>query len=191
MRAGRPGPLPADARDADGAGRAARGPAGDGARQRACACRWSPSSTPPAPGLSQAAEEGAMAGEIARCIAGLVTMEVPTVSVILGQGCGGGALAMLPADTVLATERGWLSPLPPEGASVIVHGDASRAAEMAERQRVGALDLLADGDVHGVVPEDEGDTPETLARAVVAEVAARLAASRRPCPRPTRTPACW
>ncbi|MEV4999909.1 carboxyl transferase domain-containing protein [Nocardioides sp. LML1-1-1.1] len=127
--------------------------------------------------LSQAAEEGAMAGEIARCIAGLVTMEVPTVSVILGQGCGGGALAMLPAATVLATERGWLSPLPPEGASVIVHGDASRAAEMAERQRVGALDLLANGDVHGVVPEAAGDTPETLARAVVAEVAARLAAS--------------
>ena len=64
--------------------------------------------------LSRAAEEGAMAGEIARCIAGLVTMTVPTVSVILGQGCGGGALALMPARTVLATERGWLSPLPPE-----------------------------------------------------------------------------
>lgn len=125
--------------------------------------------------LSQAAEEGAMAGEIARCIAGLVTLSVPTVSVILGQGCGGGALALLPARTVLATERGWLSPLPPEGASVIVHGDPSRAAEMATLQKVGALDLLASGDVHGVVPEVEGDTPETLARAVVAEVAARLA----------------
>lgn len=125
--------------------------------------------------LSQAAEEGAMAGEIARCIAGLVTMTVPTVSVILGQGCGGGALALLPARTVLATERGWLSPLPPEGASVIVHGDASRAADMAARQKVGALDLLASGDVHGVVPEREDDTAETLARAVVAEVAARLA----------------
>ncbi|KRB78659.1 acetyl-CoA carboxyl transferase [Nocardioides sp. Root190] len=124
--------------------------------------------------LSQAAEEGAMAGEIARCIAGLVTMTVPTVSVILGQGCGGGALAMLPARTVLATERGWLSPLPPEGASVIVHGDTSHAAEMAALQKVGALDLLASGDVHGVIPELDGDTPETLARAVVAEVAARL-----------------
>ena len=47
--------------------------------------------------LSQAAEEGAMAGEIARCIATLSTLTVPTVSVILGQGCGGGALALLPA----------------------------------------------------------------------------------------------
>ncbi|GAA3677597.1 carboxyl transferase domain-containing protein [Nocardioides ginsengisoli] len=125
--------------------------------------------------LSPEAEEGAIAGEIARCIATLVTMTVPTVSVILGEGCGGGALAMLPAQTVLATSRGWLSPLPPEGASVIVHGDPSHAAEMAAQQKVGALDLLADGDVHGVVPEVDGDTPETLARAVVAEVAARLA----------------
>ncbi|TNM48180.1 acetyl-CoA carboxyl transferase [Nocardioides albidus] len=125
--------------------------------------------------LSQSAEEGAMAGEIARCLAGLVTMTVPTVSVILGQGCGGGALALFPARTVLATERAWLSPLPPEGASVIVHGEPSHAAEMAAQQKVGALDLLADGDVHGVVPERDDDTAETLARAVVAEIAARLA----------------
>lgn len=124
--------------------------------------------------LSQAAEEGAMAGEIARCIAGLVTMTVPTVSVILGQGCGGGALALLPARTVLAAERGWLSPLPPEGASVIVHGTVDHAPEMAAAQHVGALDLLAGGDVHGVIPERDDDTPETLARAVVAAVARHL-----------------
>ena len=46
--------------------------------------------------LSPEAEERAIAGEIARCIATLTTMTVPTVSVILGQGCGGGALAFLP-----------------------------------------------------------------------------------------------
>lgn len=127
--------------------------------------------------LSPAAEEGAIAGEIARCIATLVTMTVPTVSVILGQGCGGGALALLPARTVLATGRGWLSPLPPEGASVIMHGTADRAAEMARAQRVGALDLLAGGDVHVVVPERDGDDAEALATAVVAEVARQLAAA--------------
>ena len=54
-----------------------------------------------------------MAGEIARCIAELATMTVPTVSVILGQGCGGGALALLAAQTVIATENAWLAPLPP------------------------------------------------------------------------------
>ncbi|WP_141014528.1 carboxyl transferase domain-containing protein [Nocardioides sambongensis] len=124
--------------------------------------------------LSAEAEEGAIAGEIARCIATLVTMTVPTVSVILGQGCGGGALAMLPARTVMATSRGWLSPLPPEGASVIVYGDVGRAADMARAQRVGALDLLAAGDVHVVVPEHPTDTSADLARAVVAEIAHQL-----------------
>ncbi len=124
--------------------------------------------------LSPRAEEGAIAGEIARCIATLVTMTVPTVSVILGQGCGGGALALLPARTVLATGHAWLSPLPPEGASVIRHGDTTHAAEMAEDQRVRALDLLASGDVHVVVPERAGEPAEDLACAVAAEVGWQL-----------------
>ena len=126
--------------------------------------------------LSKRAEEGAIAGEIARCIATLTTMTVPTVSVLLGQGCGGGALAFLPAQVVVAAQHTWLSPLPPEGASVIVHGDIDHAAEMADRQRVKAADLLADGVVHHVVPENEDDGPKDLALAVAGEVSRRLAA---------------
>ncbi len=57
---------------------------------------------------------------------------------ILGQGCGGGAIALLAARTVIATESAWLAPLPPEGASVIVHADTLHAVEMAEAQRVRA-----------------------------------------------------
>lgn len=133
--------------------------------------------------LSPEAEERAIAGEIARCIATLTTMTVPTVSVILGQGCGGGALAFLPARTVVATEHAWLSPLPPEGASVIVHGDTTHAPEMAQRQRVRAADLLADGVVHHVVPEVDGEAPRDLAVAVAAEVGAILRqATRRAVP---------
>lgn len=131
--------------------------------------------------LSPRAEEGAIAGEIARCIATLVTMSVPTVAVILGQGCGGGALALLPAETVLATEHAWLSPLPPEGASVIMHGDLAHAAALAESQRVCAADLHEDGTVHHVVPEVAGESARDLAVAVAAEVgvALRRAARRR------------
>ena len=125
--------------------------------------------------LSVAAEEGAIAGEIARCVATLVTMTVPTVSVILGQGCGGGALALLPAATVVATEHAWLSPLPPEGASVIVHGDVDHAAEMATAQHVRATELAELGIVHHVVPEVDGEASRDLARAVVATVARLLA----------------
>ncbi|RYB88318.1 acetyl-CoA carboxyl transferase [Nocardioides glacieisoli] len=124
--------------------------------------------------LSTDAEERAIAGEIARCIATLTTMTVPTVSVVLGQGCGGGALAFLPAQTVIATEHAWLSPLPPEGASVIVHGDVDHAPEMAARQRVRASDLLEDGIVQHVVPEVDGEPARDLAVAVAADVSALL-----------------
>lgn len=128
--------------------------------------------------LSVHAEEGAMAGEIARCLGVMVTMSVPTVAVILGQGCGGGALALLAAKRVVAAERAWLTPLPPEGASVIVYGDTDHAAAMAERQRVRAIDLLADGAVHHVVPEPVGDSIEGLATAVGAEIATALSGLR-------------
>ena len=126
--------------------------------------------------LSPEAEQGAIAGEIARCISWMSTMRVPSVSVILGQGCGGGALALLPATTVIAAENAWLSPLPPEGASAIVHGDLEHAAEMAEAQRVTAIDLLENGTVHHIVPELGGETPKQLARAIAAEVGAQLRA---------------
>jgi acetyl-CoA carboxylase carboxyl transferase subunit beta len=128
--------------------------------------------------LSQRAEEGAIAGEIARCLASLATMTVPTVSVVLGQGCGGGALALLPAKRVIVAEKAWLMPLPPEGASVIVHGDTSHAAEQARRMRVRAVDLLEHGTAHQVVPEPDDDTGEALAVAVAAEIGAAIRLSR-------------
>ena len=65
--------------------------------------------------LSREAEEGGVAGEIARSIADMVALPVPTVSVLLGQGTGGGALALLPADRILAAQHGWLSPSHPRG----------------------------------------------------------------------------
>ncbi|MDF9714642.1 carboxyl transferase domain-containing protein [Nocardioides sp. ChNu-99] len=124
--------------------------------------------------LSVAAEQGSIAGEIARCIATMTTMTVPTVALLMGQGCGGGALALLPADVVVAAGDAWLSPLPPEGASVIVHGVADHAAQMAERQRVRAHDLMADGTVQHLVPEVAGEAPEELAVALAAECARQL-----------------
>ena len=93
--------------------------------------------------LSKEAEEGGMAGEIARCLAELVMLDAPTVCVLLGQGTGGGALAVMPADRVISAQHSWLSPLPPEGASAILHRDTSHAPELATSQRVRSLDLLA------------------------------------------------
>ncbi|MEJ7757439.1 MAG: carboxyl transferase domain-containing protein [Nocardioidaceae bacterium] len=73
----------------------------------------------PGAALSVEAEEGGLAGEIARCLADMVMLQAPTLTVMMGQGTGGGALALLPADRVVAAQHGWLSPLPPEGASAI------------------------------------------------------------------------
>ncbi|MGY2007602.1 carboxyl transferase domain-containing protein [Nocardia gipuzkoensis] len=130
--------------------------------------------------LSKEAEERGLAPEIARCIADLVTLDTPTVSVLLGQGTGGGALALLPADRVLAATHGWLAPLPPEGASAIVFRDTDHAAELAAAQRISAADLLADGVVDRIVPEfpDAADEPVDFARRMVAAIARELAALR-------------
>jgi acyl-CoA carboxylase subunit beta len=115
----------------------------------------------PGAALSVAAEEGGLAGEIARCLQDLVMLRAPTLAVLLGQGTGGGALALVPADRVLATANGWLGPLPPEGASAIVHRTVDRAGEMAASQGVRATDLWRAGIVDRVVPErpDAADEP--------------------------------
>ncbi|MEV3963065.1 carboxyl transferase domain-containing protein [Nocardia sp. NPDC050193] len=127
--------------------------------------------------LSEEAEERGLAPEIARCLADLVTLETPTVSVLLGQGTGGGALALLPADRVLAATHGWLAPLPPEGASAIVHRDSEHAPALAEAQRIRSADLLADGIVDRIVPEypDAAEEPVDFARRTVAVIAAEIA----------------
>lgn len=126
----------------------------------------------PGAALSQQAEEGGLAAEIARCLAGLLTLEVPSVAVLLGQGCGGGALALLPANRVLAATHAWLSPLPLEGASVILHRTPGRAAEMARQQGVDSAQLLAAGIVDAVVPElpDAASEPEAFCRRLGAAV---------------------
>lgn len=128
--------------------------------------------------LSKEAEERGLAPEIARCLADLVTLGTPTVSILLGQGTGGGALALLPADRVLAAQNGWLAPLPPEGASAIVHRDTTHAPEMAEAQGIRSLDLLRDGVVDAIIPElpDAADEPIAFVTRVGTAIARELAA---------------
>lgn len=111
--------------------------------------------------LSKEAEEGGLAGEIARCLSELVTLDAPTICVLLGEGTGGGALALLPADKVICAQHSWLSPLPPEGAAAILFRDPLRAPEIAAAQGVRSADLLAAGIVDRVVPErpDAADEP--------------------------------
>ncbi len=131
----------------------------------------------PGAALSPEAEEGGLAGEIARSLADLVTLEAPTLCLMLGQGNGGGALALLPADRVIAAQHAWLSPLPPEGASAIVHRDTEHAPEMARAQRIRALDLRAVGVVDRIIAEqpDAADEAEAFCLRVGAVLEHELA----------------
>jgi acetyl-CoA carboxylase carboxyl transferase beta subunit len=134
--------------------------------------------------LSKAAEEGGLAAEIARCMADLVTLDAPTVCLLLGEGAGGAALALLPADRVLSAQHAWLSPLPPEGASVILYRSVDFAPEIAQLQGVRATDLRRDGIVDRVIPElpDAAYEPrafsERVGRALEYEIAGLLGRSR-------------
>jgi acetyl-CoA carboxylase carboxyl transferase beta subunit len=128
------------------------------------------------PALSVEAEQDGLAGEIARCLAELVTLDTPTVSVLLGQGSGGPALAMVPADRVLAALHGWLAPLPPEGASAIVFRDVDHAPELAAAQGIRSADLMRNGIVDAIVPEhpDAADTPADFTQRLSATIATEL-----------------
>ena len=132
--------------------------------------------------LSAAAEQGALAGEIARSLACLMRLRTATVSVLLGGGGGGAALALLPADRVIAAADAWVTPLPVEGASLISHRTTDRAAEMADAQSIRAADLARIGAVDRVVPQPVTDL-ETW-RAVLSEEVSRAAmAGAGPLPR--------
>ncbi|MFG3227939.1 carboxyl transferase domain-containing protein [Kitasatospora sp. NPDC048194] len=126
--------------------------------------------------LSAQAERDGIAVEIAHCLTTLLALRTPVLAVLLGQGSGGGALALLPADRVLAAGHAWLAPLPPEGASAIVHRDGDHAAELARAQGIGARRLAEVGLVDEVVPElpDAAEEPEAFCERMGTAIAAAL-----------------
>jgi acetyl-CoA carboxylase beta subunit/acetyl-CoA carboxylase alpha subunit len=140
--------------------------------------------------LSPAAEEGGLPSEIARSLAELMELPSPTVSVILGEGTGGGALASLPADVVLCARNGWLAPLPPEGAAEILYRDPGRAAEVSAGLGITATALRDTGIVDRIIPEfeDAADEPRAFCERVGHEIQWALATLWN-IPAPQRLPA--
>jgi acetyl-CoA carboxylase carboxyl transferase subunit beta len=126
--------------------------------------------------LSKEAEEGGLATEIARSLYDLLGLRTPTLSVMMGQGAGGGALALLPADRTIAARNAWLAPLPPEGASAIMHRTVSHAQALAESQGITAAALAASGVVDVVVEEnpDAAEEPVDFCRRIGAVIAVEL-----------------
>lgn len=83
-------------------------------------------------------------------------MPVPIISVIIGEGGSGGALALGVADRILMLEHAVYSVISPEGAAAILYRDAGKAEDVAPQLKLMAQDCVSLGVVDLVVPEPEG-----------------------------------
>lgn len=103
--------------------------------------------------LSRSAEEGGISFHISETMVRMATLDSPTLSVILGEGGGGAALSLLPADRILAADNSWLAPIAPEGGSAILWGTPDFAAVLTRHQGITARELERFGIVDRVVAE--------------------------------------
>jgi acetyl-CoA carboxylase carboxyl transferase subunit beta len=127
--------------------------------------------------LSEDAERGGLAGQIAGCLADMAALSVPTLAVLLGEGGSGGALALLAADRVLAAEHASLGVIAPEGASAILYRDVDHAAELAATQGGASWQLQAAGIADALIPEPRPahEEPDAFVARVGAALSSELA----------------
>ncbi|MEE8272174.1 MAG: acetyl-CoA carboxylase carboxyltransferase subunit alpha [Alphaproteobacteria bacterium] len=103
-----------------------------------------------------ASEERGQAEAIARCIEACLKLRVPMVSVIIGEGGSGGAIAIATANIVLMLEYAVYSVISPEGCASILWRSAAQAHEAAQALRLTATDLMQLGVIDAVIPEPVG-----------------------------------
>lgn len=106
------------------------------------------------PGLD--AEERGQAEAIARNLREMAKLRVPTVSVIIGEGGSGGALALGVTDRILMLEYAIYSVISPEGCASILWKDAAQAPAAAAALKLTAPNLLRLGIIDEVIPEPLG-----------------------------------
>ncbi|MBC2883918.1 acetyl-CoA carboxylase carboxyltransferase subunit alpha [Ochrobactrum sp. CM-21-5] len=106
------------------------------------------------PGVS--AEERGQAEAIARSTAESLKLRVPMISIIIGEGGSGGAIAIAVANRVYMLEHSIYSVISPEGAASILWHDSTRAKDAASNMRITAQDLFDLKVVDGIIPEPLG-----------------------------------
>ena len=119
------------------------------------------------------AEERGQGEAIARNLFELSGLKVPVLSVVIGEGGSGGALAMAVADEVWMLENAVYSVLSPEGFASILWKDSKRASEAAEVMKLTAGDLKRLGIIEQVISEPEGFDAENM-EAVCEELEGRI-----------------
>ncbi|MFR8976163.1 MAG: carboxyl transferase domain-containing protein, partial [Eubacteriales bacterium] len=101
------------------------------------------------------AEERGQGEAIAENLMEMMTLKTPIVSVVVGEGGSGGALALGVADTVIMLENAVYSVISPEGCASILWKDSSRAHEAAEVLKLTAEDLYKFGIIEKIIYEGE------------------------------------
>jgi acetyl-CoA carboxylase carboxyl transferase subunit alpha len=114
-----------------------------------------------------AAEQHGQGGAIAASQATMLRLGVPIVTVVIGEGGSGGAIAIAVGDRVLMQENAIYSVISPEGCAAILWRDASEAKKAAAAFKPDAVHCLELGVIDGIVPEPEGGAhtdPDEAAR---------------------------
>ena len=125
------------------------------------------------------AEERGQAEAIARAIEVCLSLEVPVVATIVGEGGSGGAIALAAADRILMLEHSIYSVISPEGCAAILWRSADQAPAAAEALGLTAQDLLHQKLVDEVIPEPMGGAHRGRAT-TIASVGDAVEAQLRP-----------
>ena len=106
------------------------------------------------------AEERGQGQAVAENLVTLMGLKVPVISVIIGEGGSGGALALAVADRVWMLENAVYSVISPEGCAAILYKDAKRAADAAEALKITAEDSLKNRIIEEIISEKNIGEPE-------------------------------
>jgi acetyl-CoA carboxylase carboxyl transferase subunit alpha len=106
------------------------------------------------PGID--AEERGQAEAIAICLEEMAGLRVPCISVVIGEGGSGGALAIGVANRLLMLQYSWYSVISPEACAAILYRDASKGQKAAEALKVTAKDAHSMGIVDQLIDEAPG-----------------------------------
>ncbi|MFM8552165.1 MAG: acetyl-CoA carboxylase carboxyltransferase subunit alpha [Nitrospiraceae bacterium] len=127
------------------------------------------------PGIG--AEERGQAEAIARNLLVMARLRVPIVSVVIGEGGSGGALALGVADRVLMLEHSVYSVISPEGCAAILWDNPSKAPDAADALKMTAGDLAALNIIDDILPEPTGGAhrdPQAMAERVAKALTTHL-----------------
>jgi acetyl-CoA carboxylase carboxyl transferase subunit alpha len=116
------------------------------------------------PGLG--AEQRGQASAIANSIECCMSLTVPNISIIIGEGGSGGAIALASSNKVIMLENSIYSVISPEGCASILWRDPSKSLQAAEAMKLTAKDLLKLGVIDEIISEPLGGAhrdPESIA----------------------------